>query len=318
MELVYPIYLDIPMMSAFLASLENGLMREADVEAVDAGKIERAKKFSADLKPGGLFSALGVGISGGLSRSNSDQQESRLSGKLTYPEATLFIRLRDLLIDNTILTSVSSLEELSACNIGDLIEVQGLAIPNPGDQISRVFRQLMPLIEPFNNVQIAQLDQQIAVLKTMRAPNDQFKTQADIGQAREFAKSQQELKKQETDLYKRIGDVVGPLFAKDSTETIVLKSTNFPLICHLYPEYARNERLHDLYDSNWRCIGKVVAKLDADAKFDLLKGSPISYVAQSQIGDFSKAFNNENLKVDISEPSISGPAVVVATLALFA
>lgn len=46
MALVYPVYLDVPMMTAFLASLEGGVVEEASVSHTASDSEERSTKAS--------------------------------------------------------------------------------------------------------------------------------------------------------------------------------------------------------------------------------------------------------------------------------
>ena len=58
MELVYPIYLDTPMMTAFLASLEGGISDETLVESKSADAKENTRSASFGAKLSGLLSSL--------------------------------------------------------------------------------------------------------------------------------------------------------------------------------------------------------------------------------------------------------------------
>jgi hypothetical protein len=48
--LVYPIYLDVPMMTAFLGSLEGGIVEEADVESKSKDAGEKLQQASIKAK----------------------------------------------------------------------------------------------------------------------------------------------------------------------------------------------------------------------------------------------------------------------------
>jgi hypothetical protein len=77
----------------------------------------------------------------------------------------LFIRLRDILLDQEILKIIDSKECLLDLSVGDIVEFQGLALPNPTYQIRHSFGQILPIIEPFAKLTETQLDQQLAQIK---------------------------------------------------------------------------------------------------------------------------------------------------------
>ena len=77
MALVYPIYLDTPMMTAFLASLEGGIIEEADVEGKTVTSEERARSASIGAKVSKLITGfLDIEGKGELTKRVADSLES--------------------------------------------------------------------------------------------------------------------------------------------------------------------------------------------------------------------------------------------------
>ena len=102
-ELVYPIYLDTPMMTAFLASLEGGLIDETSVEEKASSGNEKKRSVKTGLKFSGILSGLvGIGADAELARKISEDFESQYKHTVRFPAATLFIRLRNLLIEKSL------------------------------------------------------------------------------------------------------------------------------------------------------------------------------------------------------------------------
>ncbi len=91
MELVYPIYLDVPMMTAFLGSLEGGIVEEADVEEKSTDAGEKVQQASIKAKLSGLVSTL-VSAEGGveLSKKLAESMESQYKSKVRISHAALF------------------------------------------------------------------------------------------------------------------------------------------------------------------------------------------------------------------------------------
>src|SRR5690625_1437159 len=118
MRLVYPIYLDTPMMTGSLASLPGGLLEQADLES----RTFDAKERSTDMRAKGAFSGflsnfISGEAEGGLVRRVSEDLESHYKGTVRFPSASLFISLRDLLREKGNIIELDSAEKLSGLNI---------------------------------------------------------------------------------------------------------------------------------------------------------------------------------------------------------
>jgi hypothetical protein len=133
MELVYPIYLDEPMLMAFLGSLNGGIAEETTVESKTQGSKERATNAQIKAKVSGWVSSL-IGVEGGadVSRKATETSESQYKSTVRFPQATLFFQLRELLFEQDLIKILDSSESLESISLGDIVEFQGLAVANPG------------------------------------------------------------------------------------------------------------------------------------------------------------------------------------------
>lgn len=119
-------------------------------------------------------------------------------------------------------------------------------------------------------------------------------------------------------MYRTMGSLVEGLFPQDTMEMILFKSPTFQAIGRVYKALARDERIRDIYDAEWHCLGKVIATLSESDEYDLLQGSPIGYMAKDAFPDLAKSLQTDTVNVRTTEPVVKGPAVIVATLAIFA
>jgi hypothetical protein len=326
MALVYPIYLDTPMMTGFLASLEGGIVEEADLESKSGDSKEKSGNIALKAGVSNLLSGiLGIGAEAELTRKVSESLESQYKGTVRFPNAALFIRLRDLLLEQKQVKLIDSRSKLTSVNIGDIVEFQGTAIPNPAYQIRHAFGQIQPLIEAYYNIADAQFDQEIvkventAVGSTYESGNDKIVIQnkKQIPVLRDAIRANQKFKRNEAALYQMVNKVLTGLFLEDSVDTLVFKAKDFQAICRVYPVFARNERIVDIHDANWHCLGKVIGIVPEADNFDLLKGSPISYFAKGLFPDLAGLVKNDSLNIEITEAIIPGPLIVLATMAIF-
>lgn len=327
MALVYPVYIDLPMMTAFLASLEGGVIEEADIEGKSSNVQERAKTGSLGAKVAGILSSIvDIEGKGEFAKKVNDSLESQYKGTVRFPSAALFIRLRDLLLEQDLVKVINEDSKLEDFATGDLVEFEGQASPNPSYQIRRAFGQMLPLVELNQKLVETQTDQAIALLQDVK-PNQSvklgdmehtFQNANEIKAARENLKASKQNSQNELAGYQTMAQMLNNLFPEDKMDTLLFRAEDFRFICRVYPIFARDERIQDIHDAQWRCIGKVIGKLSESQSHDLLKGSPIGYLAKDQFPAFASSLNNDHLNVEVTEPMISGPALIVATLGIFA
>jgi len=326
MELVYPIYLDTPMLMAFLGSLRGGITEEAMINSKMQDTNEKAVNAQLRAKVSGMISSfLGAEADAGISKRAVENLESQYMSTVRFPIASLFVQLRELLIEEEIIKKIASPESLSSVAIGDIVEFQGLAVANPGYQIRHSFGQLSPAIESLLVLMESQLEPQVMLLDNTK-PNKpvmisgeekRFSDQKQINFARDTIKAQQQQMKDTRSLLMALNAIFSRLFPEDSIDNLLFKSNGFNAISRVYPIFARDKRIQDLFDGHWICIGKVINILGESEKYDLLKDAPISYLAKDQFSDFAKLLNNENIKINVTESVVPGPSIIIAPLAIF-
>jgi hypothetical protein len=324
-ELVYPIYLDTPMMTAFLASLEGGLVEQADIEDRTSNLDEKSRSFKAGINISGLLTGLiGAGTDAELARKISEGLESHYKSTVRFPSATLFIRLRKLLFDNSIIRVINSKEDISSVSIGDLVEVQGLAQPNPAPQLRKIIVQMMPILEEYQRVAVNQLEQTAQLLKSSK-PGSSIKIGEEnimihdanhVNQIRKVVERQKQELKVQSETFKMYKTVLDGMIPEGQAKLIPLKCHEYSAVCRVYPSFVRDEDIEGLYDGNWKCIGKVANITPEGETFDLLKDLPIGYFAKDQVKNMFN-INAENIKFDTTDPQIQGPVIELATLAIF-
>jgi hypothetical protein len=325
MELVYPIYLDAPMLMTFLGSLKGGIAEEATIESKTQGTKEKELKAQIQAKISGMLSLVGIGGEADLCKKEVENLESQYKSTVRYPHAALFVQLRELLIEQKLIKTLDSSESLKSVSIGDIVEFQGLAVANPGYQIRHSYGQLLPAIESYLSWIESQLELQVILLNGTK-PNKpviidgkerKFQDLKEINTARDTIKAQQQQMKSLASMLTSLNVIFSRLFPEDYIDNVLFKSSGFNAISRVYPVFARDKRIQDLLDGHWRCIGKVINKLDESEKYDLLKDAPISYFAKDQFSTYASLLNNENIKIEVTDSMVLGPAIIIAPLAIF-
>ncbi len=93
---------------------------------------------------------------------------------------------------------------------------------------------------------------------------------------------------------------------------------NFKSVCKVYPKFARNGQVQEIFEADWKCIGKVIGKLNSSDSYDLFKGLPVGLLAKEIFSGLVDSLKTEELEIDVSNPVISGSTLIIAVLAIFA
>lgn len=327
LELVYPIYLDTPMMTAFLASLEGGLVEEADIQKRSGSVEERNRSLRGGFNISSLLSGIvGASADAELTRNISQDLESQYKSVVRFPNATLFIRLRNTLLRNQLVTIIEDEAGVNNVEIGDLVEFRGFALTNPSLQIRKLFTQIIPIVEQAYKQNQNKFDKTLQMLKKAKPGSSiimddneiKFSNQSEINvfiSDIEFKKANLE---NELELMNIGKTVLDGLLPSDISNKLPFECNGFHAICRTYPEFIRNNNLDDLNDAHWFCLGKVIGVTLPDDVYDLLKGLPIGYVAKDQISSMISSMSNGDVQIDITSPVISGPCLLIAPMAIYA
>lgn len=332
MPLVYPIYLDTPMMMGFLASLEGGIIEELNLESKVADTEERSGNATVRCKLSNILSlVMDVEGKGEFAKKFSELLESNYKSTVKFPNASLFIRLYDILKQKDFITSIHEKNQLENISLGDIVEVEGLAVASPVYQMRNIFNQLFPILQSIRNMTDSDLDQKIIELDNIKPapgavinldnvvrPINSKSQKEDLRKAIEVKKK---IGKSECEKFLAIGETLDKLVHVEGMDVLLIRASNFNIICYVYPSFARNERIQDIYDANWNCIGKVIKIISSSDNYDFFKGSPLSYLAKNAIFDFwegfKKGIKNEKTKLEITETNIEGPTLIIAPLAIY-
>ena len=323
-DLIYPIYLDVPMMTSFLASIDNGIIESTEVETKNYDTEKNIKKGKLQAGISGVFGIFKAGIEGDISKEISSKLESNYKTNVKYPQSWLFNRLRNILIDSDRIIHLNESKQIADIKIGDIVEFEGIASPEPSFIMRSTFNQLLPIVEPFFKVQIQQQQGYLALVNEVKKNNN-----FEIDEKQKITVENKHIYKRNIDLkiselennlslINLIKESINSLFPeKLSLHNIIFQNSNFQVICKIYKDYARNETIEDIHNGNWKVIGKVISKITEQNPYDLMKDSPFSYLPQTQFGDIVKSMNNENLMLPEMKSKIEEESLLVAPIGIF-
>jgi len=149
-SLLYPIYLDTPMMVSFVAALEGGYALENALKTVNESLGEMSGQMSGEFGLSKIFTSLAAANikgSGNIDGKLTKSEESQIV--LKHTEASLFMRLRDELISKERVLFLDSYDEQQWKQIRpfDIVEISGIIHLSPINEIIRMGERIIPFIQ---------------------------------------------------------------------------------------------------------------------------------------------------------------------------
>src|SRR6266496_1086859 len=143
-KLLYPIYLDVPMIVSFVAATEGGYALENAVKRTQATTEDTKGEIAGEVGLSGLLSNLvkaDVKSSANLEDQLVQSHESQII--LKHTEASLFMGLRNKLYSQHRIISLDDCEqsqwdELKLSPFSDLVELSGYIYRSPMNEIARL------------------------------------------------------------------------------------------------------------------------------------------------------------------------------------
>ncbi len=300
MQLIHPIYLDVPMLVSFAAAIQGGVSLESEVtqekEANKSGSAKVAAKFGLS----NLFSNLfDVGAEADITGLASGRNQETRHELRSHTEASIAILLYDELRRNKgYLTQPEDAAVLSKVNPGTLVEVAGILEKNAVDAV-------IDYIDAVN------------ILSGLAGP-EQAATPAVTKQA----SSKQAGKKLSS--HSTLEKIKGTL-DKDRKRTpisnVILRCTEPPgvtVIVTLRTANLRDLTLSELHKNNVRVVGKVTRTVIEGQSMSAFENYGMSLLKPEMLKKlFDELAASKDVVAEFSEVQIKGPAVQVLPLMIF-
>lgn len=323
-ELVYPVYLDVPMMTSFLASMQGGIIEESEIHNKNKNSDTLKNKVSGEFGLSKIISFFKASISGEHTNEVENKFEANYKTNVKYPQSLLFTELKSILDGYGLISRIDSPSKIVDTSVGDIVEFVGYVNPEPAYSIRNAFNKLLPIIEPMMAYQILQLRQVVALAKSANKKNPFSISETEIIDDTNKVQYQKncELKIMELEnnqsLIKTMKDTVDSIFPLQTRmQRIVANYSEIPILCNVYPEYSRNSSMEEIYFCEWKIVGKVTSIISKNRPFDLLKDSPLSLLQSSHFSELIKSFNNAELSLPIVHNIIEDNSLVVAPIAIY-
>ena len=302
MQLIHPIYLDVPMLVSFAAAIQGVLSLESEVtqekEANKSGSAKVAGKFGLSSLFSNLFDVTAeTDVSGSASGRN---QETRHELK-SHTEASVAILLYDELRRNKgYLIQPQDAAALSKVNPGTLVEVAGILEKNAVDTV-------IDYIDAVN------------ILSGLASP-----TQSALPATAQQAFGNQASKKTQPGKKTSL-EIIREILDKDRKRTpisnVILRCAEPPnvnVVITLRTANLRDLTLTELHKNSVRVVGKVTRIVAEGQSMSAFENYGLSLLKPEMLQEsFGKLADSGDVVAEFSEVQIKGPAVQILPLMIF-
>src|SRR3990172_10601966 len=300
MQLIHPIYLDVPMLVSFAAAIQGGISLESEVTQEKAANKSGSAKVTGKFGLSSLFSNLfdvtaETDISGSASGRN---QETRRELK-SHTEASIAILLYDELRRNKgYLIQPQDAAALSKVNPGTLVEVAGILEKNAVDTV----------IDYIDAVNILS-----GLASPAQSTMPMLTQQASSKQAGKKPSSQSTLEKMRGTLDKDR--------KRTPISNVILRCVEPPginVVVTLRTANLRDLTLSELHKNNVRVVGKVTRIVAEGQSMSAFENYGMSLLKPEMLKEiFDGLAASEDVVAEFSEVQIQGPAVQILPVMIF-
>jgi hypothetical protein len=344
--LVYPVYLDVPMMVSLLAALRDGVEFENTLTRRDQRTSGREREASGKIRLPPLASLFGLEASGKIAGSASAEASEEVKVVRQHTAASLFNALHAALNEHGLLKTVTAAADLEGIVAGDLVELSGEFIGNPLEPILAFFQQAAPYFEMVREpsdlpgvdlsllrLEVSHLDARADELaerarQAERSGNPAVKSRAEA--LREEASEAEQQAARGTELLrgaaareeqeramKMLTQVSEDLAATPIQDTVI-EAGDLQAVLTMSAEFFTDATRAHLRAGIFRAVGKVTRVLGEGDEINLLRRTVLG-AAQPDLGrDILKsAVEEESLRLETYDPIITAPGIQILPLAVF-
>lgn len=305
---IYPLYLDVPMMLSFLATLEGGIAFSSTVSQRKASTEDSAKEAEAGASIPAVLSLFSLNARGRLSAATGVDNSEEEEYVLQHTEASLFNRLYELITatdakDNpgvVLDLNDPELHLVPESHFGSIAQIRGILSPNPLTQILDFY------------------DVYGAFAKSKLIPNHQSNTNNSRRGSRQNADSQQKVTDDATAaIMSLIRDGMN-----QSGLTDILLTANDGAVVNNAVVTLKNDLddasvIESAMGGYCTVLGKVT-RISIDSDVSLLRRSIIGMMPESQISEMFQGFHNlKGIEININDHTVAAPVVQILPLAIF-
>lgn len=286
MQLIHPIYLDIPMLVSFSAALQGGLSFSSEITEEQAKASGKAESTAAKLGVSNLFSSLfEASLAADSAETNKDESTKTRRESKSHTEASVAILLYDQLTKNgNYLVHPKTLDDFKTIQPGSLIEVAGILRKNAVDTV------------------IDYADA-VSILSRLDTSSPQSK------------------KKEKDDPVKNLRRALNEDRQRTPISNVHLECIEpkgLQVLLTLRTDNLRDLTLSELHKNSVRVVGKVTRIINEGETVSSFENYGMGLMQPDLLRElFSDLESTKEMVTDFSPVEISGPAVQVLPLMVF-
>lgn len=175
LQVLHPVYLDVPMMVSFLASLTGGVSFEDETTSKTGSTSDRGREGGVGIRLPAIGSLFGLDASGRAHRHEQEDDSQEVRAVRQHTAASLFSALHAALNGDENIVRIVRPDDLNDLAPGDVVEVQGEFVGNPLQEIIGFFAQALPYymlgqeqqaaLQSANAVDVEAVQAQVAALQ---------------------------------------------------------------------------------------------------------------------------------------------------------
>lgn len=316
-QLTHPIYLDVAMMTSFLAYLDGGVVTQEEATQKETGERERVFKGHGGLSvklPWALN--VGAGAEGSGQRRDEISVESKFARQHT--NASLFNLLYQYLSSDDKLTILSDASQLESLQTSQLVELSGEYLGNPLEDILGFMGAVFPyILDQQKATADAAADATASAKRAQRSGNPAKRAQAqtapeDPGTAlAELARQTQDVGVQ---MMLRMADDIVHVPVHDILFRTV---SGLEAVVTASSEYYSRETSEYLRAGEFRVIGKVTRVITKDDSINLTRRTVLGAANSKVAEDIVSNARSSEFQLDVADPIVKAPAVQILPMAIF-
>lgn len=291
-KLLVPVYLNQKLVFDLLAMLQGGISTVTAVTRTTSESKEDQQKMSVGFGLSEAFSTLlRIDLSGDKAKSEVEQKGGTASEERVHTPASLFYELRGILVEKQFLKEISTEDPPKP---GDFVEFEGVLKRNPIVETLDSFTELMKIVETFEEE-----PKPSSKGKKFNQPSENLRVRQQITSLSESLKAGRTI------------DLTADSLRTGHTAVITVETG-----------FLNDPMMSDLVDGQFKVIGKVVKSVEDDTEsISLLRKTALSKMPSSllsQIFESLSAFSEQGFSVPEMKWEVSGPAIQILPIAIYA
>ena len=327
LQLVHPVYLDVPMMISFLAALEGGIAFEDESTHRTLTGTQRDREGGGKLRLPALGSLLGFDMSGRMGKQEREEDTEEVKAVRQHTSASLFNALHHRLHQDGYVRILAEVGELNDLTVGQLVQVTGAFIGNPLERVLAFFAQALPYAALSEEAEEAEAATAEAATGQSQLPKNPRRSgspavrarASEIEQERQRAELVRAAEEQAQDAFLGMLVQMRTDLAESAIHDAVLEGPEgLRAILTLSSEFFSEATGEQLLAGSFTVLGKVTRVLGEEDEVNLTRrtvlGAAGSEVAREVVVESVK---KSDISLDTYDPIIRAPAVQVLPLAVF-